>query len=286
MSSYGSVNENSPLTRRGGKGNHSHGHGHGGILNKHTAQDGTLKAAVFGFSDGLCTNVNVILGMYAGLSGANSAGLGLASQMRHILTLTGLCGMLGGASSMACGEWLSASAEAEANKTELEKERWHHRVIPDVESSDMRDMMLEAGLSEGTVDSLSVDLDKMDIEQRISFHARFELGIEEEELSVLATIKNAAFMWISFAVGGVIPLMPWLCGSATASPDALFMWTLVATVLAMFLTSVLQVRGAGVGVVSKVMARTFGRQLIVVALAVGLTIGLNLALLGSVGGSS
>lgn len=253
--------------------------------NHHSSQDGALKAAVFGFSDGLCTNVNVILGMYAAVSGTTAITGGLAASTRHILCLTGLCGMLGGASSMACGEWLSASAEAAANKSELAKERWHHESIPDEEDADMKDMLLESGLSTPTVEAISSDLQNMSTDQRVAFHAKYELGIEEEELSVMTTIKNAAFMWCSFAVGAIIPLLPWLAAPTDTNLNILFVCTLVATAFAMLATSIFQVHGGTHHLLSTHFLLTFGRQLLVVALAVGVTVGINLAVLGTITGS-
>lgn len=280
MTSYGSINNKSPLLSPRGKSSQH------GVHNHHTAQDGALKAAVFGFSDGLCTNVNVILAMFAAMQGAGHAGSSLAASTRHILSLTGLCGMLGGASSMACGEWLSASAEAEATKAELKKEKWHHEMIPEKESSDMKDMMLESGLSKDTAEKICKDLDQLPLEQRVAFHARFELGIEEEELTVMATMKNAAFMWVSFAVGAVIPLLPWLVAPVNTNLNMLFALTIVVTVIAMMVTSALQTRESGASVMSMGMLKTTARQLVVVFLAVGVTVGLNLLLLGTVGGAN
>jgi len=257
------------------------------LANVHTTQDGTLKAAVFGFSDGLCTNVNVILGMYAAVSGGSSilhSGAQLVANTRHIICLTGICGMLGGASSMACGEWLSASAETEANKQELALERWHHETIPEVESKDMHDMMQDAGLSEATCDALVADLAKLPLEERLAFHAKFELGIEDEDVTLVSSLRNAGFMWMSFAVGGVIPLLPWLLAPTETSLLILFLLTLVVTTLAVLATSLLQSSGGDVSSRIKMTAKVFVRQTIVVALAVGVTVGLNLLLTGSVTG--
>jgi len=258
---------------------------HDGVQNTHITLDGTLKAAVFGFSDGLCTNINVILGMYAAMNGATAMTGGFL-QARHIITLTGMSGMLGGASSMACGEWLSASAEAQAKKTELEREKWHHQIIPEVESSDMHAMMREAGLSSSTCDSIVGDLQKMPEDERLAFHARFELGIEQEDMTVLSSLKNAAFMWCSFSLGAFIPLVPWVAAPSGTSMFTMFLLSLVATLMAVLATCLFQIYSLGAQVFSINSLVTFIRQIVVVAAAVSVTVGLNVLLTGTVSGTA
>ena len=93
-------------------------------------------------------------------------------------------------------------------------------------------------------------------------------------------------MWISFAVGAMIPLLPWLVAPVNTNLNVLFAWTLVATAFSMLATSAFQVHGSSYSLVSVYMVMTFFRQLLVVAVAVGVTVGINLAVLGSIGGSS
>lgn len=264
---------------------HVHEGHHHGISNEHSSQDGTFKAAVFGFSDGLCTNVNVILAMFAAVSSGNAlTSSDMFSETRHIICLTGLCGLLGGASSMACGEWLSATAENQANKHELKTEKWHHRAIPEKEAEDMHSLMKGAGLSEETCCSIDSDLAKMSVEDRFQFHAKFELGIEDEDETLGGSLKNAAFMWMSFAVGAFIPLFPWLFAPESVSLNALFFLTLVATTFAMLATAVFQAHSITKEVFTMLSLTTFIKQSIVVVLAIGVTVGLNVLLTGSMAG--
>lgn len=258
-----------------GRSGHSHG------SNEHSSQDGTFKAAVFGFSDGLCTNVNVILGMYAAVSGTVAMSDMIAAEAtRHIITLTGICGLLGGASSMACGEWLSDSAEKAANTFELAREKWHHSNIPETEDRDMHEMLTEFGLSKDTCDSINQDLKNMPLDQKVAFHARFELGIEEDDVSLLSSLKNALFMWLSFAFGALIPLLPWIVAPASWSLNLMFIFTLVFTAIAVLVTSFAQAYQINQKLFSPLSMSTFTKQVVVVALAVGLTVGLNILITG------
>ena len=80
-----------------------------GIQNVHNTVDATFKAAIFGFSDGLTTSINLVLGV------------ALAHQDRGTVVITGMAGLFAGASSMACGEWLSAQAESDSHAEELRR---------------------------------------------------------------------------------------------------------------------------------------------------------------------
>jgi len=78
-------------------------------------RDSGLRAIVFGFSDGIVTNLCLILGVY--FSSADIA--------HRIIILTGIAGMLGGACSMAIGEWISMKIQLDANEAQLSLERNH-----------------------------------------------------------------------------------------------------------------------------------------------------------------
>ncbi|MGH9266491.1 MAG: VIT1/CCC1 transporter family protein, partial [Acidimicrobiales bacterium] len=84
-------------------------------------QGGTARAAVFGVSDGLVSNVAIVLGF----AGANT-GAGL-------VRLAGLAGLIGGAVSMAAGEYISMTAQTELLKRELEMERIELHRRPEAE---------------------------------------------------------------------------------------------------------------------------------------------------------
>src|SRR5580692_4580823 len=90
----------------------------------HTHRDirsGGLRAAIFGISDGLVTNISLVLGIAAAQPGFG------------VVRLAGLAGLLGGSFSMAAGEYVSMSAQREAFERELDVERDALRRRPEVE---------------------------------------------------------------------------------------------------------------------------------------------------------
>eukprot|EP00937_MAST-01D_sp_MAST-1D-sp2_P001085 g1085.t1 len=227
----------------------------------HEEADGTFKAAVFGFSDGLCTNVNLVLGVYM----AALAHSGDPYEVNRLVTMTGLAGLFAGASSMASGEWLSAQAEDDQEQRELAHEAWHHEHMPEAEDRHMKEILTEAGLSDAVADAVNRDVRKLPLQRQVDFHARFEMGIEVNGSD--SPLKNAACMWLCFAFGALLPVLPWWL---TASHRLAFMGTVIATIAGVGLTSVYQVRGHWTA-----LPKTLVRQLIVTAIAVGVTVGFN-----------
>ena len=100
------------------------------IHNEHHETETTFKAAVFGFSDGLTTNITLILGV------------AVAHPLHSTIVLTGLASTFAGAASMACGEWLSAKAESDNHHAELQVERSHLQAIPQEEARHMNEDLL------------------------------------------------------------------------------------------------------------------------------------------------
>ena len=143
-----SINESAPLV----------------VHNEHQQIGESFKAAVFGFSDGLTTSMNLVLGV------------ALTRQSHAVVVFTGLAGMFAGASSMACGEWLSARAENDSQRRELEREADHLRTIPAEEAAHMKQILLQYGLGPRTADAVNADIAALPLERQVTFHGKFELG--------------------------------------------------------------------------------------------------------------
>ena len=109
-------------------------------------QGGTARAAVFGVSDGLVSNVAIVLGF----AGAN-AGAGL-------VRLAGLAGLIGGAVSMAAGEYVSMTAQTELLERELEMERIELHRRPEAERRELAEIYRSRGVDEATADQLATAL--------------------------------------------------------------------------------------------------------------------------------
>jgi VIT1/CCC1 family predicted Fe2+/Mn2+ transporter len=176
-------------------------------------QGGTARAAVFGVSDGLVSNVAIVLGF----AGANP-GAGL-------VRLAGLAGLIGGAVSMAAGEYISMTAQAELLERELNMERIELHRRPESERTELSEIYQSRGVDKETADQLAAALMR-DPEMALETHAREELGIDPSSLGKPVSASVASFA--SFAVGAVIPLVPWFFTSGTAAVIASVVLGIVA----------------------------------------------------------
>jgi len=119
--------------------------------------DGGLRAIVFGFSDGLVTNLCLILGVDFG-----------AGNVEHrTIILTGIAGLLAGAFSMAVGEWISMRIQQEANEAQLNLEHKHLQNQTREEVKQLQRILKENGLSQDTCEKIAYDLEKSSISKRL-----------------------------------------------------------------------------------------------------------------------
>ena len=162
-----------------------------------------LRAAVFGASDGLVSNAALVMGVAAGGAGAEG------------VVLAGVAGLVAGAASMAAGEWISVQAHREALERELAREREHLREYPAAERAHMCEVLEAAGLSPDVARRVAIDIER-EPEQNLGFHARMELGIEPDELG--SPVRAAVASFFSFALGALVPLVPWAIGMPDAQP--------------------------------------------------------------------
>ena len=216
-------------------------------------QGGTARAAVFGVSDGLVSNVAIVLGF----AGANAA----ASVVR----LAGLAGLIGGAVSMAAGEYISMTAQSELLERELEMERLELRRSPEAERRELVQIYRSRGLDEATADQLATALHR-DPELALQTHAREELGIDPESLG--RPVSAAVSSFVTFSVGATIPLFPYFFGSGTAA----LVVAIVLGVVAAVTVGALLARFTG-----RPMARSAIRQLVFSAVPAAVTFALGAA---------
>ena len=165
-------------------------------------QGGAARAAVFGVSDGLVSNVALILGM---------AG---ASPAPGVVRLAGLAGLVGGAVSMAAGEYISMTAQSELLERELEMERLELKRRPEGERAELVQIYRSRGIDRETAEDLASALMR-DPEVALETHAREELGIDPSELG--SPVAAAVSSFLAFAAGAVIPLFPWFFGTGGAA---------------------------------------------------------------------
>ncbi|CAB4591829.1 MAG: hypothetical protein F2534_19545 [Actinobacteria bacterium] len=166
---------------------------------------GLARASVFGMSDGLTSNVLLVIG-FAG-SGADAS----------VVRLAGIAGAVAGAVSMAAGEWISISAQNELVERELEVERRELGVNTESEQRELEAIYRDHGMEPDTARRAAADVMR-DHDRALGVHAREELGVDPHELP--SPWSAAVLSFLCFVVGAALPVLPWLGGSGTAATVA------------------------------------------------------------------
>jgi vacuolar iron transporter family protein len=175
---------------------------------------GSFRAAVFGVSDGLVSNVSLILGV----AGADTG--------RNAVVIAGFAGMIAGAVSMAAGEYVSMSAQRELLQREIAVEARALREEPDTELDELTTLFVKRGIDRPTAERVARTL-SVDPDVALEVHAKEELGVAPDAGG--SPIGAAASSFGAFCLGAFIPIVPWLFASGAA---AVIISLVVATVLA------------------------------------------------------
>jgi VIT1/CCC1 family predicted Fe2+/Mn2+ transporter len=212
---------------------------------------GWFRAGIFGVSDGLVTNVSLILGF----AGANPG--------HNVVRLAGLAGLVAGGFSMGSGEYLSMRAQKELLEYEIDVERIALIENPAAEQIELRQIFIDRGIEADLAERLSVDLMR-DPDLALRTHTREELGIDP---SATGSPWGAAISsFFTFVVGAFIPLLPWLW-SSSGNP---VYWSIAFGAVAACVV------GAGIGwYTHHGIWRCALRQLYIATLAAGVTFGLG-----------
>ncbi|MGH9017118.1 MAG: VIT1/CCC1 transporter family protein [Acidimicrobiales bacterium] len=216
-------------------------------------QGGSARAAVFGVSDGLVTNVSLILG----IAGAHPAA--------GVVRLAGVAGLVAGAVSMGAGEYVSMRAQTELFKRELELENHEIRTRPEGERRELVRIYESRGVKPDVAGHLASEMMRTP-ELALETHAREELGINPGALG--SPFKAAASSFTAFALGAVVPLVPWLISRGAAAT--------VASVVAAAVAAVL-VGAALAAFTRRPWWWSAARQLAIAALAAAVTYGIGSA---------
>ncbi|HET9382231.1 MAG TPA: VIT1/CCC1 transporter family protein [Streptomyces sp.] len=226
----------------------------------HTHRDvngGWLRPAVFGAMDGLVSNLALMTGVAGGQAG------------QHTVVLSGLAGLAAGAFSMAAGEYTSVASQRELVEAELAVERRELCAHPKDEEAELAALYESRGVEARLAREVARQLSR-DPEQALEIHAREELGVDPGDLPSPAVAAVSSFG--SFALGALLPVLPYLLGASA-------LWPAVLLALAgLFLCG---------AVVAKVTTRTWWysglRQLALGGAAAGVTYALG-AMFGTVVG--
>jgi VIT1/CCC1 family predicted Fe2+/Mn2+ transporter len=156
-------------------------------------QSGAARAAVLGISDGLVTNVSLILGV----AGAQASG--------HFVLLAGMASLVAGACSMAVGEYVSMAAQVELLQRLLSDYRETLRHNPEQVREDLEEFIRRSGVGQATAHNASQQIFSVP-SHALAVYAR-SIGLDPDELG--APWKAAASSLVTFAAGALVPLLPW-----------------------------------------------------------------------------
>lgn len=206
---------------------------------------GWLRAAVLGANDGIVSTASLVLGVAA--AGADSRGILVA----------GVAGLVAGAMSMAAGEYVSVSSQADTEQADLEREREELATSPAHEHAELTEIYVQRGLDRELAASVATQLTEHDA---LGAHARDELGISEtmKARPVQAALASAA----TFAVGASLPLL-----MVVLVPASILIWTVsISSLFFLALLGALAARTGGAPVLVATARVTFWG-----AFAMGLT---------------
>ena len=179
-------------------------------------QGGAVRAAVFGVSDGLVSNMGLILGV---------AG---ADPQPAVVRLAGLAGLVAGAISMAAGEYNSMRVQAELLQRELRIEAHELRRRPEHETRELADIYEQRGLERDRARDVAEAM-MSDPDMALEAHAREELGIDPQQLG--SPLAAASSSFVSFSLGALVPLVPWFVGEGNAAKVASLILGVLAAVI-------------------------------------------------------
>ena len=153
------------------------------------AHIGWLRAAVLGANDGLISTASLVVGVAASDTG------------RAAVLVAGFAGLVAGAMSMAAGEYVSVSSQADTEQADLVRERHELATQPEAEHAELKGIYMERGLSADLADRVATELTAKDA---LAAHAREELGLSD----VLAArpLQAALSSAGSFALGAALPV--------------------------------------------------------------------------------
>lgn len=148
-----------------------------------------LRAGVLGANDGIVSVAAIVVGV----AGATSA-------VAPILT-AGIAGLVGGAISMALGEYVSVSSQRDSERALIEKERRELAEMPEQELEELAGLYESRGLTAATARQVAIELTEHDV---LGAHLAAELNIDPDDV---ASPWHAAFASaLAFTIGGVLPL--------------------------------------------------------------------------------
>lgn len=192
----------------------------------HTSgRSGTLRATIFGVSDGLVSNLSLVMGV----AGASAGG--------GFILLAGIAGLLAGAFSMAAGEYISMQSQRELFERQIALEKAELEAMPEEEERELAAIYVAKGFTREEAETIAARV-FADPRTALDTLVREELGLDPDELG--SPWGAALGSFLAFCVGAIIPVLPYLFGSGTM----VFVLSLGLSLAALFLV------GAGVSLLT------------------------------------
>jgi VIT1/CCC1 family predicted Fe2+/Mn2+ transporter len=175
-----------------------------------TGRIGWLRAAVLGANDGIVSTASLILGVAAAQRGTME------------VLVAGTAGLVAGAMSMAAGEYVSVSSQADTERAELERERYELTETPAAEKQELTQIYVKRGLSPALAAQVA---DELTAHDALAAHARDELGLSDTLAA--RPLQAALVSACTFAVGAALPLLTVLAAPESAMAPAVAITSLL-----------------------------------------------------------
>ncbi len=206
-------------------------------------QSGTLRAVIFGVSDGLVSNTSLVMGV-----------AGAAAGDPRFILLAGIAGLLAGAFSMAAGEYISMQSQRELFERQIVLEREELRAMPEEEEAELAAIYRAKGFAADEAKAIAHRL-FADPEAALDTLVREELGLDPSELG--NPWRAALGSFLAFGAGALVPVAPFVFGGGTA----VFVASIGLSLLAMFVV------GVGVSLLTGRSALFSGARQVVIGVA-------------------
>jgi VIT1/CCC1 family predicted Fe2+/Mn2+ transporter/rubrerythrin len=168
-----------------------------------SGRSGTLRAVIFGVSDGLVSNLSLVMGV-----------AGAASGNPSFILLAGIAGLLAGAFSMAAGEYVSMQSQRELFEHQIELERAEMEAMPEEEEAELAASYRGKGFSPDEATRIAHRIFQ-DPDAALDMLVREELGLDPDELG--SAWGAAAGSFVAFAAGALVPVVPYLVAGGTTA---------------------------------------------------------------------
>jgi vacuolar iron transporter family protein len=189
-------------------------------------RSGTLRAVIFGVSDGLVSNLALVMGVAGASQGEGS-----------FVLLAGIAGLLAGACSMAAGEYISMQSQRELFERQIALERAELEAMPEEEQAELATVYRSKGFTEAEANTIAARM-FADPEHALDTLVREELGLDPDELG--SPWGAALGSFVAFAIGATIPVLPYLVAAGSEA----FLPAILLSVAALFAV------GAGVSLLT------------------------------------